>query len=81
MSTKTSGEKRKAQEDVVSNQVAEDELSKVEVTVVKDLNLLEVPLRNDITERELEGCIVIEAMKESYAEVNGKWKANMFYNM
>jgi len=53
----------------------------VEATVVKHLNLPEVALRNDITERALEGCIVIEAMKESYAEVNGKQKANMFYNM
>jgi len=44
---------------------------------MKDLDLPEAAWKNDTVEGEPEGCVVIEP----YAEVNGKWKANMFYNM
>jgi len=49
----------------------------MEASVMKDLDLPEVAWKNDTVEGEPEGCVVIQP----YAEVNGKWKANMFYNM
>jgi len=55
-----------------------------EVIVTKDLDLSEVSYQDNITEGQLEGCIVIHPMQEemmAFPNTVQKRKANMLYNM